>query len=559
MLSAVGRYAPSAIAYYDGEMAFVGHAHQALTAGQITTIYNNGVPLCYADLGVTLDGFYNLSNYNGNNGSELTDQVGSNNLTNVGSTPFNPTGALIVSDGGTQYNVSSMFLGGAGNADAPSSPITSLKNADQTWSIRFKPDTIANVGTQVLFTLGSIANARAFRFYRIGSQVSVATYPTIGSTSGVVALNFSVALVAGQWHTITSQVDINNTLSITVDGTKDSVAMGLHDINATYPVSIGHTGGAFYNTGSYGAFRGWNRLLSDAEVTENELNSNNVYVSYNDLSAGLKSGLIVDVDLGNYNGSNTPLVDNAGTLSFSEVGTVTYKSELAVECNEAPQITPASFSGLLVWTKGENGYTDLSGNGVPVTNNGSTITSNELNSLDVFSFNGSQHFGYGTALGKPANFTVFALVRTDDLGRNFICGSISGGVSNTSWGNLVISQTSRPTGSIAGTHSTGSSNTVTHSTDNLLSANTWHIVATTFTNGVIAQDIWIDGVKATVATTNAVTTNSGTVYTYAVGRVGNLAQDQLTGDIAEHFVYDEVRSDAEIAQLTTYLQNRYGL
>jgi hypothetical protein len=95
MLSAVGRYAPSAVAYYDGEMAFVGHAHQALTAGQITTIYNNGVPLCYADLGVTLDGFYNLSNYNGNNGSELTDQVGSNDLTNVGSTPFTGTGLIV--------------------------------------------------------------------------------------------------------------------------------------------------------------------------------------------------------------------------------------------------------------------------------------------------------------------------------------------------------------------------------------------------------------------------------------------------------------------------------
>jgi len=315
---------------------------RVLTGQEFSDLHNNGTVLCYSDIStaITNDCVYapRMGNHNGNAGQELVDRSGSGiTLSDPNSVPYNPTGALIVSDGGTQYNVSSMFLDDTNYLTAPSSPITSLKDADQTWSIRYKPDSIVSVGTEIIWSVANGAtSARASRINKNGSNVSVTLFPTIGVTTNFVDLQSSVALVQDQWHTITVQIDVNNTLSITVDGVKDSVAMGNIDINATYPVAIGSSAGSFYCSGAFSAFRIWNRTISDAEVTENELNSNNVYVSYNDLSAGLRSGLIVDVDLGNYNGSNTPLVDNAGTLSFSEVGAVTYESELAVECNEAP-------------------------------------------------------------------------------------------------------------------------------------------------------------------------------------------------------------------------------
>ena len=376
-----------------------------------------------------------------------------------------------------------------------------------------------------------------------------------------------------------SAISLNTMQMITVTGnTTNGLKLYINDVlnkSSSMPANNNVAGktwqlGTNYD-GSLALFRSWSKELALADVEahyaydEDLLLQGGVAVSAmtTDQKTSLEFAIemIQDVpyDSDEFDDRSTnkyAVTNNGVTLLGQSLQVYTDASDLP----SAPQITPASFSGLLVWTNGENGYTDLSGNGVTVTNNNSTITLNELNNLDVFSFNGSQNFGYGTALGKPANFTVFTLVRTDDLGRNFICGSVaSSGSSSTSWGDLVISQTGKPTGSVATTHSTGSSNTVTHSTDNLLSANTWHIVATTFTNGVVAQDIWIDGVKATVSATNAVTTNSGTVYNYRVGQIGDLASDQLTGDVAEHFVYDEVRSDAEIAQLTTYLQNRYGL
>lgn len=278
-------------------------------------------------------------------GNEFTDKSGngvtlSPQPTLTGQQIYVYTDANDLPNGGDVpviYPVNSMFLAGAGNVNASSSPITSLKDSDQTWSIRFKPDTIGGSGTKVLFTLGSVSNARAFRVYSNGSAISVASYPVIGSTSGVSSITSSVLLIQDQWHTISIQVDISNTLSITVDGVKNSTSMGGLDINATYPVSIGQTGGLFYNTGSLGIFRGWNRLLSDAEIIENELNSNTEYLCNNDLSTGIKNGLIVDVNLGNYNGGTTPLVDNEGTLTFSEIGTVTYTGTgLSVECGGTP-------------------------------------------------------------------------------------------------------------------------------------------------------------------------------------------------------------------------------
>ncbi len=144
------------------------------------------------------------------------------------------------------FNVSTATLNDTNYLTAPSSPITSLKDSDQTWSIRYKPDSTVSVGTEIIWSVGSSAlNARASRINKDGSTLSVTIFPTIGVTTDFVTLQSSVSLVQDEWHTITVQIDVNNTLSITVAGVKDSVAMNGININATYPVTIGTSAGSF--------------------------------------------------------------------------------------------------------------------------------------------------------------------------------------------------------------------------------------------------------------------------------------------------------------------------
>ena len=83
----------------DGSMAFPMIFDAALTSGEKTTLYNNGIPKCWDDLGaLQTDCVYapNLCNFDTNAGAELTDNSPSAiTTTNVGSTPFTGTGLTV--------------------------------------------------------------------------------------------------------------------------------------------------------------------------------------------------------------------------------------------------------------------------------------------------------------------------------------------------------------------------------------------------------------------------------------------------------------------------------
>lgn len=87
---------------FNGELGFAGMWDTTLTSGQITALDNSGVSLCYDELenkssGITtnLTSYWHLADFTGHTTDELTDQHGSNNATNVGSTPFNGTGLTV--------------------------------------------------------------------------------------------------------------------------------------------------------------------------------------------------------------------------------------------------------------------------------------------------------------------------------------------------------------------------------------------------------------------------------------------------------------------------------
>jgi len=230
---------------------------------------------------------------------------------------------------------------------------------------------------------------------------------------------------------------------------------------------------------------------------------------------------------------------------------------------DAPSLifNPKQFSGLQNWLQGEAGLTtDLSDNANTVTNNSVTIAAAELNGLDVFRYNGSNaRQTMSTLLGKPADFTVVALIKLTGSGRNFIFGSGNSSASSaTLWGNATISQNSETAGSLQAFSSDGSGRTKsTTSADEGLTA--WTVIAVRYADGDAFNDIFNDGVKQSITNDSTSTENSGTAQQYAVGRMGAFATDTFEGDIAEHVVYDTALTDGNILTLKTELFTKYNL
>lgn len=79
--------------------SFYGVFNHAVDATDRVNIYNNGIPKCLDVLEQAtknkLRNYYNLSNWIGSTESETDDLIGSDNLTNIGSTPFTGTGLSV--------------------------------------------------------------------------------------------------------------------------------------------------------------------------------------------------------------------------------------------------------------------------------------------------------------------------------------------------------------------------------------------------------------------------------------------------------------------------------
>ena len=221
---------------------------------------------------------------------------------------------------------------------------------------------------------------------------------------------------------------------------------------------------------------------------------------------------------------------------------------------------PDQLQGLQLWLDGDTGYTDKSSNAYTVTNNGSTNT-DTLNGLNVFSFNGSsQYINMGAQLGKPASFTIISVINTNSTSTQYIAGSMNSiGVATTVWGNFFLSQSGLPTGSLLSYNSSNTDFGTSWSTDNLLSASTWYVIAQRYTAGDDFIDIWVDGVQATIAQNSFGDSNEGTIYDYAIGRAGEFAASYFNGKISEFIVSDAAESTQDILDLTSSLQTKYAL
>jgi hypothetical protein len=92
-------YGSSSTSYLDGSMGPYGVWDAALSASEITTLYNSGVAFCYGDLSAALTtnlvSYWHLANWSGSSGTEIEDRHGSNDVTNVGTTPFTGSGLTV--------------------------------------------------------------------------------------------------------------------------------------------------------------------------------------------------------------------------------------------------------------------------------------------------------------------------------------------------------------------------------------------------------------------------------------------------------------------------------
>jgi len=86
--------------FFDGDIAFVIPHNAALDLAEVQSLSSAGSPLCWGDLPAGIQtnalAFWDLANWTGHTGQEITDQAGSNDLTNIASTPFIGTGLNVV-------------------------------------------------------------------------------------------------------------------------------------------------------------------------------------------------------------------------------------------------------------------------------------------------------------------------------------------------------------------------------------------------------------------------------------------------------------------------------
>lgn len=226
-------------------------------------------------------------------------------------------------------------------------------------------------------------------------------------------------------------------------------------------------------------------------------------------------------------------------------------------------VDPNSIAGLQLWMDGEDGLTtDLSDNAHSVTNTGVTISTADLNGLDTFRYNGSAHQSLGTLLGKPANYTISAVVKADDAAtrQTAFASFNSGGEGITSWGVLILSQTAKPSKSVYTSFGNGTVFRDSTTPIDTFVNGTYHLVTLRYTSGDGFTEVFVDGVLQTTIETGTSTSCAGTAFEFALGRAGAVPSViQLTGNIASLTQYDQSISNADKAALENYYTTRYAL
>lgn len=166
----------------------------------------------------------------------------------------------------------------------------------------------------------------------------------------------------------------------------------------------------------------------------------------------------------------------------------------------------------------------------------------------------------GTALGKPANYTIFIVFRMVNINiTQTACGSLDApGTLTKSWG--AVKNNSTTPGKLFYTFSDGSNVSQGNTSAAVFTNNTFGIYTEMYTTGQNACEVWSNGIsKAITIGTPSATTNSGTAYDFCLGRFGAYNGVYLHGDIAELIVYSTSFTTTQRAMVEIYLSNKYAI
>ena len=411
-------------------------------------------------------------------------------------------------------------------------------SSEMTLSIWVNLDSLGVLGSDNL--LGKINSTTGYRLEYV--KFPVAKFGIVFYSGGVLKrVQTTTTPVTGAWYHVAGTYD-GTTIKIYLNGVEEnsSTFTGGIDTN-TQNVTINATGSVAIATI-------FDSALSSTRISELSIAKDPSLYTQTDLVMGLPLNA----------GSSSP---NDDTTSNGNDATLQGGAAINGKVLSIEQVSvPAELQSLILWLEGESGYIDKSTNTYTVTNNGSANTDTQ-NGLKVFTFNGSSDYiNMGTQLGKPVSFTVISVINTNFLVTQYIAGSISSAGSATSvWGNFFLSQPGNPTGSLLCYNSSNTDFGTSWNTDNLLSANTWYVIAQRYTSGDDFIDIWVDGVQATIAQNAFGDSNEGTVYDYSIGRAGEFAATYFNGKIAEFMVSDAAESTQDILDVTSSLQDKYSL
>lgn len=193
-----------------------------------------------------------------------------------------------------------------------------------------------------------------------------------------------------------------------------------------------------------------------------------------------------------------------------------------------------------------------------------TYKTNITNGKSVARFVGAsgQYLDFGTALGRPGSYTIFVIIATTNASSNqYAFGSISSdGASRKAWGigNIYRSSLAGSFGYFFGDDTNYSDG---NSPVNILSNNTFAQITKQYTTGSTKEVLYSSGRQKVVspAVSLASSLNSGTVYSFSLGRPGAYNGIYFTGDIAEFLVYSSVLTNRQRRQVEKYLCDKYAL
>lgn len=189
-----------------------------------------------------------------------------------------------------------------------------------------------------------------------------------------------------------------------------------------------------------------------------------------------------------------------------------------------------------------------------------TLVADALGTEDVIQFDGGDWLSFGTQLGKPANWTVFAVGMFQAVNSaQFLCGSVrSDGATTTAWGEIG----NVPTGKSEFQFGDGSAYRYGKTTASVFTAGAWFMECHTYSSGDALPVKHINGTAQSVVTEGGTATScGGTAYEFAIGRFGAYAPGILAAGsrVKGVLVAPSVLSTPDRQKLEGYYAHRCGL